>query len=452
VFALIATLRGILPLLITVSFQGASELLSDAPSGTTYKAPRKTRNTNTLNANRTMQFIPSNNLGKLDYFSATWIQPMSTFLKLDTNRIINVEMGVFRVWRENLDRMRMTLDWMDFSVEHLSKYWKNAQVFFDPVSYTFITSSLERYIQRANLNFSHELSPALQETIAVIAFQPYSSGHKPQEAKHLTVLSLAATMASMIQVSFGRILVVGYEQGDAGFAQEAFSTLANDNSIESTSNSALMIQIGNTEVGYVSSSKEEVASKITPINRVKGALAGLQHAIQGKMEPSRLRVWLGVTHNASYWKYVYLTEPDTILQTRPSALVQIREALDNGLILAPHRLQPLPHESDLKGMKNKNKFLPAKGKFETVTALDPLDGGVCCDELGGETRPFQKFERCGSFWWQCGFNSHRNHSRLEEYQLMRLESGTGIVCLAGSEHGRRCVPTINGVCTSLPQK
>jgi hypothetical protein len=35
---------------------------------------------------------------------------------------------------------------------------------------------------------------------------------------------------------------------------------------------------------------------------------------------------------------------------------------------------------------------------------------------------------------------------------MRLESGTGIVCLAGSEHGRRCVPTINGVCTSLPQK
>jgi hypothetical protein len=73
VFALIATLWGILPSLITVSFQGASELLSDAPSGT-YTAPRKTRNTNTINVtNRTMQFIPSNNLGKLDYFSATWI-------------------------------------------------------------------------------------------------------------------------------------------------------------------------------------------------------------------------------------------------------------------------------------------------------------------------------------------------------------------------------------------
>jgi hypothetical protein len=80
------------------------------------------------------------------------------------------------------------------------------------------------------------------------------------------MLSLATTMASMMQVGFGRILVVKYEQGDAMFAQEAFSMLANHSSIESTNNSALMIQNGNTEVGYVSSSKEEVASKITPIN------------------------------------------------------------------------------------------------------------------------------------------------------------------------------------------
>ena len=102
-------------------------------------------------------------------------------------------------------------------------------------------------------------------------------------------------------------------------------------------------------------------------------------------------------------------------------------------------------------MKNENKFLPALGKFETIMELDSLVGGVCCDELGGASRPFQKFERCGSFWWQCGFNSRRNHSRLEEYQLMRLVSGTGIVDLAGSEHGRRCIPNTNGVC-SLPQK
>jgi hypothetical protein len=54
-------------------------------------------------------------------------------------------------------------------------------------------------------------------------------------------------------------------------------------------------------VGYVSSSKEEVASKIMLIIRVKGALAWLQHAIKSKMEPSHLRVWLGVTHNSSYW-------------------------------------------------------------------------------------------------------------------------------------------------------
>jgi hypothetical protein len=134
-------------------------------------------------------------------------------------------------------------------------------------------------------------------------------------------------------MNLGRI----YEQGDARFAQEAFSTLVNRTSANNHGKGSLMIQIGNTEVGYASSSKEEVASKITPIIRVKGALAGLQHAIQGKMEPSCLReCWLGVTCNAYYWTYVYLTEPDTILQTRPLALVQIREALDNGLILAHH--------------------------------------------------------------------------------------------------------------------
>jgi hypothetical protein len=118
--------------------------------------------------------------------------------------------------------------------------------------------------------------------------------------------------------------------------QEAFSMLVNCTSANNHGKGSLMTQIGNTEVGYASSSKEEVASKITPIIRVKGALAGLQHAIQGKMEPSRLQEWLGVTRNASYWTYVYLTEPDTILQTRPLALVQIREALDDGLILARH--------------------------------------------------------------------------------------------------------------------
>ena len=301
-FALIANFCGILPSLMQISFQHTAEILSDAPE-TYNKAPRKAvssrdgvskahtetlMNMNTLHENRTMQFIPSNNLLKIDYFSATWIQPMSTFLKLDTEEIINVEMGVFRVWKDNLSRMRMTLDWLDFSVEHLSKYWKNAQVFYDPVPFTFITSILERYIQRANLEMSNDSPSALQETIAVIAFQPYGSGHKPQEARNLTIVSLAATLASMIQVGFGRILVVGYnEPSDAEFAHDAFAFLANHASAKRNTNTTLVTQIGNTEVGYVSATTDEVTSKMTPINCVKGALTGLQHAIKGEMEASR---------------------------------------------------------------------------------------------------------------------------------------------------------------------
>lgn len=393
-----------------------------------------------------VDFIPSHLLGKLDYFSATWIQPVTTFLKLDTNEIVTVESGVFRVWKENLDRMRMTLDWLDFSVEHLSKYWKNAQVFReDPLPYNFITSSLEGYIEKAQLEGN---ATALEQTFAVIAFQPYGNRGKPNEARNLTVLSLAATMASMMQAGIGRILVVGYDEDDSSYARESFAFLRERTS-EKDDKELPITRIGKTEVGYARATLEEVTSKITPVNRVKGSLTGLQRALKGKMDEERKKEWLGRTHKASFWKYVYLTEPDTILQARPSALPQIQAALDKGMILAPHRFQPLPHESDLKGMENENKFIPATGKFETVVKLNPLNGGVCCDGLEGESKPYMKFDKCGSFWWQCGFNARRDHSRLEEYQLMRLTgaAGTGIVNLAGSEHGRRCIPNTSGVCS-----
>lgn len=373
---------------------------------------------------------------------------MSTFLKLDTNEIETVEMGVFRVWKENRDNMRMTLDWLDFSVEHLSKYWKNAQVFSkaDPVPFIFISSSLKQYIDNVVLNKN---ATALQETIAVIAFQPYHNRQVPENAHTVTVLALAATMGSMMQAGFGRILVVGYEKGDSEYAQEAFTMLrAKLFEYNDSTETHRTLTVGNTELQYVNATLEEVTSKVTPINRVKGALTGLQRALKGEMEDERAKQWLGTTHNSSFWKYVFLTEPDTILSTRPSAIPQLRKALDEGLVLAPHRLQPLPHESDLKGMKNELKYLPASGKFETVTQLNALNGGVCCDELGGKTiPPFQRFEPCGSFWWQCGFNARRDHSRLESFQLLRLETGTKFVNLAGSEHGRRCIPKGTGVCT-----
>jgi hypothetical protein len=261
-------------------------------------------------------------------------------------------------------------------------------------------------------------------------------------------MSLAATIVSLCQVGFGRVVVVGYNDGDVDLAQDSFALLRSDTAGNSTSkDQSPVTRIGNTELGYARATLEEVTSATTPINLVKGALAGLQCALKGDMEEGRAKEWLGNAHDISYWKYVYLTEPDTILQSRPAALSHLREALDEGLIIAPHRLQPLPHESDLKGMKRSVKYLPATGNFSNVIELNPLKGGVCCDALRGKYKPWRNFEKCGSFWWQCGFNARQNHTRLEEYQLLRLQTGTGIVNLAGSEHGRQCLPSPNGVCS-----
>jgi len=159
-------------------------------------------------------------------------------------------------------------------------------------------------------------------------------------------------------------------------------------------------KIRSTEIGYVQAVTEDVISAKTPINIVKGALVGLQNALKGSLNSIQQQEWLGTSSRD--WKYVYLTEADTILQTKPSALVQLKTALDEGLILAPHRLQLLPHEYDLRGMKNRNKMVPAKGNFTNVTTLNPLNGAVCCHDYH-KPLDYQHAGECKSFWWQCGF-------------------------------------------------
>lgn len=133
----------------------------------------------------------------------------------------------------------------------------------------------------------------------------------------------------MLQAGFGRVLVVGYEDGDSDFAQDAFTLLRGQTSLNDNKQSPVT-RIGNTEVAYVRATTEEVTSKDTPINHVKGALTGLQHALKGEIEEKQMVEWLGSANDVSFWQYVYLTEPDTILQVRPSALPQLRASLTTG--------------------------------------------------------------------------------------------------------------------------
>ena len=194
--------------------------------------------------------------------------------------------------------------------------------------------------------------------------------------------------------------------------------------------------------------KEETNSTFIRMNMPKGALDVLQRGFKRNLDKKRTEELFGSTKDLSFWRYVFLTEPDTILQTSKWATPQLRAALDQGFILTPHRFQPIPHESDLSGMRDDShsKFVPATGNFSTVIHLKAVD--ACCDEHKGKYKPGRTdFPGCGAFWWQCGFQINGTHTRLEPYSLIRFQSGTGIVSLAATEHGRRCFPQRNSACT-----
>jgi len=65
-----------------------------------------------------------------------------------------------------------------------------------------------------------------------------------------------------------------------------------------------------------------------------------------------------------------------------SALPAIRDQLDQGNVVLPHKWQPIPHESDVPGAdKTKDRFL-FEDDFPEVIDLDPSSNqhGACCDE------------------------------------------------------------------------
>ena len=118
--------------------------------------PRKTLNT-TLNANHTMQFIQSNNIGKLDYFSATW---------------------VFRVWRKILTKCTWHLMAGLFCgalikvLEECSSVFQSSVIYFDHVQFWVIYSKSKSRFLSWVIGFARD---NCSDCISAL-----SSGHKPQ--------------------------------------------------------------------------------------------------------------------------------------------------------------------------------------------------------------------------------------------------------------------------------
>ncbi|KAL3937651.1 MAG: hypothetical protein SGBAC_007281 [Bacillariaceae sp.] len=286
----------------------------------------------------------------------------------------------------------------------------------------------------------------------MIAFAPYH-GEMEVRAEKLTSHALAATLGSLYKVGFGRVVVTSHGDRDQVLVVEAFRLLAHaiGESLPVIDKGSMVL--GHTEMACVQITDETwFRTRWVEFNMPRAAVIGMRLSLIGRL-PGRAE-WLGSQQDPSYWKYVYLTEPDTILYTKPSVLPLLKKGLDDGLAFFPHRLQPLPHESDLPSSPNRHQsapyagsFVPNVGSFSNMTLLGKDDH--CCDD--GNALGKYQFEECGR-WWCCGFDPNTRqaslspteiedrHRRLLPYNLLRLEEGMGIV-VGSTERGRRCSPS-----------
>jgi len=240
-------------------------------------------------------------------------------------------------------------------------------------------------------------------------------------------MSLAATITSLLKQGIARIVVVGYYQADTNLTAQVFTVLSQKPILPADQFETM---VDSTELAFVHT--DDVNSTLIRRNVPKGALKGLQDAMAGRTAPEP---YLG--HHQSpvnRFKYVYLTEADQILNARLSA--DFLSELDEGRIIIPHRLQPIPHPSDMDGLDHRLKHLPpAKNVVQLNAATD-----ACCD--AGD-RLVERGNLCNNFWWICGFETG-NFSYLEKYKFMTLAEGTGIISLSSTAHSRRCIPSVNG--------
>jgi hypothetical protein len=452
----------------------------------TYSTSQQRQNTASLN------LINQNHLHLSDYIADCWL--------LNRNSFLNLQPPPDIAGMQTNAGPSMFVDWMDFSVEHMSHLWKllNLTNAPDPTMFQTAIGYYEHYLETVSRSVSlyysysdshsHQGESAMNQTIAMIAFQPMtaaanSSKTYDERADLLTAYSLAATIASLYQVGFGRILVVGYRDEDMIGVGGAFrlvdSTFKNDNTHthtrtnnnktktktrDYTSWNATMQMKGGTEIAYARiRDKDWVYTRHTKVSMVRGCIVGMQKALSGRLNETLMQQWLGnrTNNTTEYWKYVYLSEPDTILHTKPWILPSIRNQLDEGLSFYPHRIQPLPHESNFPSSHKTSAgmFLPSDvSPFSNITTLDPLykHQDSCCDGgdvLPGRTKEYGtgRFPCDGYWWWACGFYNNdtkkltkeevRNrHKRLLEYPMVRFKDGSGLVW-GSNERGRRCFPS-----------
>ena len=454
------------------------------------------------------------------YYSGAYLLPIQgdRLSSVNAKGISNLESVTFVVGVANKEHAMMAVDWLDFSVEHLSR-WVKRMALFDGnqnnIAATNLLTNLRRYVQETPARIqalplspssapaaldsyksdattnpkmntiintrpitatrSEQQLPLLHPTVGVIAAGTWWNRVHTNSAKKFAELSqnvsvavLSGTVASMMRAGFGRIVLVVATDDDIDcakatiammrqhFSAHATATATSNNKTTTLKNSNAdrndVLDTTEIELTYVVATEELYRSKNVKVHRAKAAIYGIQQAVLGNFNASYTNQWLGTRHEHNYWKYVYFTEYDLLLQTRPTVLPSIHQALEDGYVLFPFRVEKLPHELDLTNadgvVYNGSKALiPAK--YDNILSLD-VDEDMCCD--GGIDRPEWNIskpldDKCVSDYWLCGFrrqvkkftDDFRHRRILKHAPFYRLKQGTNLVNIPATKR-RRCYP------------
>ena len=235
------------------------------------------------------------------------------------------------------------------------------------------------------------------------------------------MVNVAVTVASLTRHGIGRVVVASQDTTDKhnsqALVQAAFhlvqlhsspsNPLTNweevtprlvqeeERRLETTSRKDMQIDQTSVTFANVSTTYSWLIKGTDKTNYMrlvpKAALEHLQDALRGQSSDPEL--WLGADKRPDDYHYVYLTEPDTLLHMRPSAIESIRQQMDEGNFSTPHRVQLAPQETDVPGYKDNRQWIPNYGILSNITALHG-DTDACCDD--GIQRPKDAFPKCNS--------------------------------------------------------
>ena len=387
-------------------------------------------------------------------YSGMWWVSRDVFRNKWTGHCTNLEGVSFSLFNNvGLENVYMTKDWLDFSVEHLSHYFKGISLGILSNFQVIVTKFSEYLTNVRQISIPNADRSAFHNTLAVLPMYLEKTDklcgsdmllenvHVGDRLQCLYMYALSATLTSLWQVGIQRVLIpVNFVEQPASI-NEAIRLFRSSGSGRDESTMEI-VHINVTEIGN---------GKNIPSD----AMDLLFLAFNGSMPDSELMRWVGPRDQRDQWKSIYFSEPDLILHTRSPSIWRLTKTIEDGKVMAAHRLHPLPHAVDFPddNINVLNKYIPNYGNWSNFSGLEVQGGGSCCD-AGNWWPGKDDYPHCGNFFSLCGYNRNPTnveeainfHKRLAPYPRIRLIDGMNVPLI--SEHGRVCVPPKSGRCDS----